>query len=354
MSKSLLRRLLCIAAAVMILSAVPAAFAEGWVCPGCGRENPEKANFCGECRTEKPAARVAPESESNAWVCSNCSAVCPDGDKFCIYCGNDRHDGDARALLVEPGERKSAQYPPAEIVRMSDSVQSGQERSYSFTARTEGRYSLFLQDCKSGFGLSVSVMNARGERLDYTYLTGDAGSVLTVELAEGQTYAIRAAQSSGEGSYTLCVGAANPVRKTDGVQVIRDSIVFENQVNRYSFTAPEDGRYGFWCTDTAYGIELRVDIYDSLGLRATCGIGSNLFLTKVALDITAKHAKDFIGELDEKSYRETLWDHRPLTDFWRIGPGIARTLETYGMLTMRDIANGDENLLYKLLGNLSE
>lgn len=92
------------------------------------------------------------------------------------------------------------------------------------------------------------------------------------------------------------------------------------------------------------------DIYESLGLRATCGIGSNLFLTKVALDITAKHAKDFIGELDEKSYRETLWDHRPLTDFWRIGPGIARKLETYGMLTMRDIACGDENLLYKLLG----
>lgn len=109
-------------------------------------------------------------------------------------------------------------------------------------------------------------------------------------------------------------------------------------LNLYHMTARELGQ-------TIIG-----DIYDSLGLRATCGIGSNLFLTKVALDITAKHAKDFIGELDEKSYRETLWNHRPLTDFWRIGPGIARKLETYGMLTMRDIANGDENLLYKLLG----
>ena len=88
------------------------------------------------------------------------------------------------------------------------------------------------------------------------------------------------------------------------------------------------------------------DIYESLGLRATCGIGTNLYLTKVALDITAKHSPDFIGELDEKKYRETLWDHKPLTDFWRVGKGIANRLSTYGMLTMRDI----EDLLYKLFG----
>ncbi len=92
------------------------------------------------------------------------------------------------------------------------------------------------------------------------------------------------------------------------------------------------------------------DIYESLGLRATCGIGTNLYLTKVALDITAKHSPDFIGEVDEKKYRETLWDHKPLTDFWRVGKGIANRLSTYGMLTMRDIANGDEDLLYKLFG----
>lgn len=92
------------------------------------------------------------------------------------------------------------------------------------------------------------------------------------------------------------------------------------------------------------------DIFDTLGLRATCGIGTNLFLTKVALDITAKHSPDFIGELDEKSYRETLWDHRPLTDFWRIGSGIRNRLATYGIMTMRDITQADENLLYKLFG----
>ena len=109
-------------------------------------------------------------------------------------------------------------------------------------------------------------------------------------------------------------------------------------LNLYHMTAKQLGR------------QIMDDIDKNLKIRATCGIGSNLFLAKIALDITAKHSPDFIGELDEKSFRETLWDHRPLTDFWRIGKGIANRLATYGMLTMRDIANGDENLLYKLFG----
>ena len=92
------------------------------------------------------------------------------------------------------------------------------------------------------------------------------------------------------------------------------------------------------------------DIHETLYLRATCGIGTNLFLTKVALDISAKHSPDFIGELDEKSYLETLWDHRPLTDFWRVGRGISNRLATYGIMTMRDIAHADEDLMYKLFG----
>lgn len=91
-------------------------------------------------------------------------------------------------------------------------------------------------------------------------------------------------------------------------------------------------------------------VLERTGIRATCGIGTNLYLTKIALDITAKHAEDFIGYLDEESYRKTLWDHRPLTDFWRIGPGTARTLARYGILTMRDVAEADEDLMYRVFG----
>ena len=94
------------------------------------------------------------------------------------------------------------------------------------------------------------------------------------------------------------------------------------------------------------------------GITATAGIGPNLYLCKVAMDIVAKHIpadKDGvrIAELDEMSYRWQLWNHRPLTDFWRVGRGIARKLEACGMQTMGDVARcslTQEGLLYKLFG----
>lgn len=98
------------------------------------------------------------------------------------------------------------------------------------------------------------------------------------------------------------------------------------------------------------GHKIMSDIYNKLGIRATCGVGTNLYLTKIALDITAKHAKDFIGELDEATYQKTLWNHRPLTDFWRVGAGTAGKLASYGIFTMGDIARADEAFLYRLFG----
>lgn len=92
------------------------------------------------------------------------------------------------------------------------------------------------------------------------------------------------------------------------------------------------------------------DIYTEKGIRATCGIGTNLYLTKIALDITAKHSPDFIGELDEETYRRTMWDHRPLTDFWRIGTGTQKRLAELGIHTMGDIAGFNEEKLYKIFG----
>lgn len=92
------------------------------------------------------------------------------------------------------------------------------------------------------------------------------------------------------------------------------------------------------------------DIRSSVGTVSTCGIGTNMYLAKIALDIKAKHAVDFIGMLDEESYRETLWDHKPLTDFWRIGPGTAKRLYDRGITTMRGIATCPQEILYKMFG----
>lgn len=100
------------------------------------------------------------------------------------------------------------------------------------------------------------------------------------------------------------------------------------------------------------------DVLNTTGITATAGIGTNMYLAKIAMDIEAKHIpadKDGvrIAELDEMSYREKLWSHKPLTDFWRVGKGYANKLERYGMKTMGDVARCslyDEDLLYRLFG----
>ena len=92
------------------------------------------------------------------------------------------------------------------------------------------------------------------------------------------------------------------------------------------------------------------DVYKSTNITATCGIGTNMYLAKVALDISAKHVKGNTAYLDEELYKRTLWNHRPLTDFWRVGAGTAKRLERHGIYTMKDIAMAKEDMLYSLFG----
>ena len=118
--------------------------------------------------------------------------------------------------------------------------------------------------------------------------------------------------------------------------------------------------YGTSAHDLAMKIIL--DVLRSTGITATAGIGTNLYLAKVAMDIVAKHIPADengvrIATLDEMSYRKTLWAHEPLTDFWRIGKGIAKKLQENWLFTMGDIARcsiNNEDLLYKLFGKNAE
>lgn len=111
-------------------------------------------------------------------------------------------------------------------------------------------------------------------------------------------------------------------------------------------------------------MKMVLDVLETTGITATAGIGTNLYLCKIAMDIYAKHCEPDkngvrIAELDEMSYRKILWDHRPLTDFWRVGRGISKKLEQHGLYTMGDVARCsvgresdyyNEDLLYKLFG----
>lgn len=91
-------------------------------------------------------------------------------------------------------------------------------------------------------------------------------------------------------------------------------------------------------------------VRERTGICATAGIGPNLFLAKVALDITAKHVADGIGELDEESFRRKIWPHRPITDIWGIGPGIAARLARYNVYDLMGVAALREDILYRELG----
>ena len=92
------------------------------------------------------------------------------------------------------------------------------------------------------------------------------------------------------------------------------------------------------------------DIYNETGITATVGIGTNLFLTKVALDITAKHTSDNMGYLDEDLFKQLIWHHKPITDIWMIGPGTARRLAQFGIDDLYGVAHFPEQQLYKMFG----
>lgn len=92
------------------------------------------------------------------------------------------------------------------------------------------------------------------------------------------------------------------------------------------------------------------DIYNTYGITATAGIGTNMYLCKIALDITAKHSADNIGYLDEEKYKKELWHHKPLSDFWQIGKGIEKRLNKMIIYDMYDIAHTNAKKLYKEFG----
>lgn len=106
----------------------------------------------------------------------------------------------------------------------------------------------------------------------------------------------------------------------------------------------------YGCTPRELGERIRADVTATTGIPATCGLGTNLYLAKIALDITAKHAKDFFGELTEETYRETLWNHEPITDFWRVGPGSARRLAELGIKTMGQLALSPTEPIFQAFG----
>lgn len=202
--------------------------------------------------------------------------------------------------------------------RLSDAIQQG------YVQRTDGRYTF----SSSSFD---SIALANDPALEVSYITA------TPRMKFYMDYSTRI--------YNIYLKYISP----EDIHVYSIDEVFMDVTNYLSV-------YNMTARELAMTI-IREVLYTT-GITATGGIGTNLYLCKVAMDIVAKHVKPDkngvrIAELDERKYRELLWTHTPLTDFWRVGHGYARKLESHGMHTMGDVARmslNNEDLLYKLFG----
>lgn len=195
-----------------------------------------------------------------------------------------------------------------------------------------------------------------GESSDYTYLQAHPEAAVAFEIAPPQMAYYMKVSTQIYDIYTRHIAL-------EDIHVYSIDEVFMD-VTHYLHLYWKDAVAAGMDTTHYLALKLIRGVLAETGITATAGIGTNLYLAKMAMDVVAKHVeadKDGvrIAALDERSYRETMWDHRPLTDFWRVGKGIARKLEAAGLYTMGDIAlcseGGtsdylNEELLYKMFG----
>ena len=252
-----------LAAAVLLACAGIACAGDGWTCPKCGRENPERAVFCGGCRTPKPDDLSAVTVFSNAWVC-RCGEVCSDEDSFCMFCGEPHYEDARPAILTAEVEMRSVTPEPAVIETYSGTFRSqGEQREIRYTAPVSGSYRFWLDRANSGFRVMLDVYDSANYRLNRDYVT--QGSGITVELEAGKTYTLYAHQHESLGDYTVRFGIPRQWLHLEGRQTVNDSVAFGDQQNRYKLYAPVSGDYHVWIARAKSGLRFRVEIKDDGG-----------------------------------------------------------------------------------------
>lgn len=251
---------------VFLFSCMLPALADGnWTCPNCGHENPERANFCGSCRAERPVANITYSAANNAWICSSCHEICPDGDSFCLMCGNDRHDTDERAMLIPEQEMETVSFPAARTEEYKEQFSKEDEKDiFEYFPKVSGEYYFCIKDASAGFNAWIHVFDAKEEEQGYGLLTTGYEGFL-VEFKAGEKYKFTVTQASGLGGYTVSVGVPNEWADLGNARVIEDSFSYPFQKNRYTFTAPNDGLYYFWISQAMNGFYAWIDVVDKRG-----------------------------------------------------------------------------------------
>ena len=216
-------------------------------------------------------------------------------------------------------------------------------------------------------GSSVSGNYVSGISVSDSFISGNSvfGSHVSAKPFSGRSFSAAelAADPSLEADYIIAVPRmAHYIEYSTKIYEIYLRYIAPEDIHVYSIdeVMMDVTKYLPLYKKTAHELAMEMirAVLKETGITAAAGIGPNLYLCKIAMDIEAKHTPPDedgvrIAELDEMSYRKKLWGHRPITDFWRVGKGTARKLARYGMFTMGDVARcslRDEDLLYKLFG----
>ena len=261
-------------AMMFLLGCASAAFAEGdWTCPNCGRVNSADANFCGGCRSSKPQAVYNVETLANARECPSCGKIGPMSDNFCTNCGGDYASSRPDAYLAEKPVWNSVAFASEGSEALSGTMRDkGQMDRYTFVPAVDGVYGLVLSEAKSGFKLKIGISDSQGKMIN-TWFGVSGGDCINAELEAGVMYSIDIYQYDETGSYTVSLCKASPVRSIDGVTFISDSMFFEDQQNRYVFTAPVTGVWRIFVKECNKGFKTDLTITDTQGYTIKSGWG---------------------------------------------------------------------------------
>ena len=312
MSRRMILSLL-LAVTLIFGCAGPAFAAGGWICPACGHENPDRANFCGSCREPKPTAEIPAAAQTNAWVCSGCGEISPDSDSFCMICGQNHLETDQRALLISEREVISRQLSPAEIQELSGTFRTESEAmSLEMNPSVSGRYRVFLKTADHGFRIRAVITDAQGYSLETEYL--EQGEGFSVRLEAGKRYSLNLTQHAGFGGFTMAVGKPKEWEDVSACGVISDSFGYQNQDNRYAFTPDVSGVHYLWISQAMAGFQAHILIEDGQGYSLASeypaqgeGISISLKAGETVYVHTEQHRD--LGE-----YQLTIGKPRPATD----------------------------------------
>ena len=255
----------CLAAVLLLVCVLgtAAALADGnWICPNCGRENVAEANFCGGCRTAKPqeAADVR-NADINAWMCSSCGKIVSSGDSFCINCGMDHLASDTPAILVPAVVPEETAFGPATVERIAWRAEDG-KLSYRLTIENSGTHYLWIADQKAEMQFLMTVKDEQGNKIAENDFYLNKASI-TLNSSKGKKYNVEVRCDTNSGSYTLCIGRAKPVQEVQEYGIIRDSMSFERQKNRYKIVPTITGLHSVEILESQKGFTIKGCIKDS-------------------------------------------------------------------------------------------